>query len=143
MLTVQTTGLELVDAWFDSDPAHARTRTAFPINRATGADSSAVVYFEIEPGGWLPRHTDSAEEILVLLAGTAEAEVGGERRRLSAGDLALIPAMAPHGVSNVGDETLKVVGFFSAAQVTSTFDEPVQPFGTAVVEQGTPDAARL
>ena len=46
---------------------------------------------------------------------------------MTAGDLAVIPAMVPHAVRNIGDDTLKVVGFFSEPDVTSTFDEPIQP----------------
>jgi quercetin dioxygenase-like cupin family protein len=140
MLTVKTTALELTQVWFDSDPDQARVRVTFPINKWAGADGSAVVYFEIEPGDHLPLHTDSAEEILYLVAGEAEATVGDERGRLAAGDLAVVPAMAPHGLVNVGDETVKVVGFFSESEITSSFDEPIQPFGVSVVVQGTPAA---
>jgi quercetin dioxygenase-like cupin family protein len=141
MLTAKTTDLELMQGWFDSDPDHARVRVAFPINKWAGARDSAVVYFEVKPGDRLARHTDSAEEILYLVAGEAEAEVGDQRGRLTTGDLAVIPAMVPHGLVNVGTETLKVVGFFSESEVISTFNEPVQPFGAAVLNQGAPPAA--
>ena len=138
MLTVKTSGLELMQGWFDSDPQHARVRVSFPINRWAGSQDSAVVYFEVKPGDRLPLHTDSAEEILYIVAGEAEAEVGDERGRLAAGDLAVIPAMVPHGLVNVGTETVKVVGFFSESEIISSFDEPVQPFGIAVLNQGAP-----
>jgi quercetin dioxygenase-like cupin family protein len=138
MLTAKTTELELAQGWFDSDPKHARVRVTFPINKWAGSRDSAAVYFEVEPGDRLPLHTDSAEEILYLVAGEAEAEVGDERGRLAAGDLAVIPAMIPHGLVNVGKETLKVIGFFSESEIISSFDEPVQPFGAAVLNQGAP-----
>ena len=138
MLTAKTTELELAQGWFDSDPKHARVRVTFPINKWAGSRDSAAVYFEVEPGDRLPRHTDSAEEILYLVAGEAEAEVGDERGRLAAGDLAVIPAMIPHGLVNVGNETLRVVGFFSESEIISSFKEPVQPFGAAVLNQGAP-----
>ena len=138
MLTVKTTELDLTQIWFDSEPNSARLRVTFPINKWAGSHDSAVVYFEIEPGDRLPRHTDSAEEILYIVAGEAEAEVGEERGRLTAGDLAVIPAMVPHGLANVATETVKVVGFFSESEIISSFDEPVQPFGMAVVNQGAP-----
>jgi quercetin dioxygenase-like cupin family protein len=141
MLTAKTTDVELMEGWFDSDPDHARVRVNFPINKWAGSRDSAVVYFEVEPEDRLPLHTDSAEEILYLVAGEAEAEVGDERGRLVAGDLAVIPAMVPHGLVNVGDETLKVVGFFSESEIISSFDEPVQPFGVAVLNQGAPAPA--
>jgi quercetin dioxygenase-like cupin family protein len=142
MLTVKTTELDLMPIWWESEPERGRLRVTFPINRSTGSRDSAVVYFKIEPGDRLPRHTDSAEEILYIVAGEAEAEVGDERGRLATGDLAVIPAMVPHGLVNVGEETLEVVGFFSESEITSSFAEPIQPIGLAVVEQGAPAPAR-
>src|SRR5262245_4628289 len=137
MLTVDTTQLELTKVWWESAPNQS-VRVTFPINRFAGSEDSAVVYFEIAPGDRLPLHTDSAEEILYIVSGEVEAQVGDERGRLSAGDLAVIPAMAPHGTVNVGEETVKVVGFFSESEITSTFDEPINPLGTAKVVQGAP-----
>ncbi len=138
MLTSGTRNVDLMETWFDSDPDRARVRVTFPINRATGSDDTAVVYFELEPGHRLPVHTDSAEEILYVVAGEAEAQVGDERGRVGAGDLAVVPAMVPHGLANIGDETVKVVGFFSESEITSTFDEVIQPLGVNVVTQGAP-----
>ena len=126
MLIAKTRELELMQGWFDSDPEHSRVRVTFPINKWAGSRDSAAVYFEVEPGDRLARHTDSAEEILYVVAGEAEAEVGDKRGRLEAGDLAVIPAMAPHGLVNVGNETLKVMGFFSESEIISSFNEPVQ-----------------
>jgi quercetin dioxygenase-like cupin family protein len=137
MLTANTTQLALVETWIDSDPM-ARVRVNFPINRLAGSADSAVVYFEVAPGERLARHTDSAEEILYIVAGTAEAEVGDEVGLVEAGDLAVIPAMVPHGLRNVGDETVKVVGFFSHAVIYSEFDEPLQPIGQSVLPEMAP-----
>ena len=137
MLTVNTRKLELVEGWF-KDPKQMRVQVAFPINKWAGSRDSAVVYFEVKPGDRLATHTDSAEEILYIVAGEAEAEVGDARARVGAGDLAVIPAMVPHGLVNVGDETVRVVGFFSEAEVISTFAEPIQPFGASVMNQGAP-----
>ncbi len=67
--------------------------------------------------------------------------MGDERGRVSAGDLAVIPAMVPHGLVNVGEDTVRVVGFFSEAEITSTFGEPMQPMGVAVIEQAVAAAA--
>jgi len=141
MLTAKTTDLDLMQVWLDSDPESARLRVTFPINKWTGSSDSAVVYFEIEPGDRLARHTDSAEEVLYIVSGEAEAEIGDERGRIAAGDLAVIPAMVPHGLVNVGDQTVKVVGFFSESEIVSTFDEPMQPIGASVLNQGAPSPA--
>ena len=137
MLTASTPELELTEAWLDDDP-RKRVRFTFPISGATGAEHTAVVYFEVQPGDYLPTHTDSAEEILYIVAGEGEARLGDERGHVRAGDLAVIPAMVPHGIANTGDETLKVVGFFCESEITSTFAEPLQPIGLASMKQGEP-----
>ena len=140
MLTVSIPELDLTEVWLDSDPDRNRLRVTFPINRWAGARDTAIVYFEIQPGEQLATHTDSAEEILYIVAGEAEAHVGDERGRVRAGDLAVIPEMVPHGLVNVGDEPVKVVGFFCQPEIISTFDEAVQPVGRAVLNQGAPVA---
>ena len=137
MQTANLNTLDLIDAWFEDDP-RMRVRVTFPFHAATGAEDSAAVYFEIAPGHYLGTHTDSAEEIVLILAGTVEAHLGDERGILAAGESVLIPAMMPHGVRNVGTETARCVGFFAAAAVESTFERPVMPFGERVV--GTPRA---
>jgi quercetin dioxygenase-like cupin family protein len=140
MLTASTTKLQLIDTAVEGEPEH-RVHVEFPINVHTGSADSAVVYFEIDPGDKLASHTDSEEEVLYVIQGEAEATVGDETGRISAGDLAVIPAMVPHGVRNVGDERLKVVGFFSGAKIVSTFGGTVHPVGAAVLEMGAPPAA--
>jgi len=135
MIAERLDQLELVEVWYENDPT-MRLKVNFPFFLGTGTKSTAVVYFEIEPGHRLGTHTDSAEEILLILEGEAEASLGDERGRLSAGEMALVPAMVPHGLRNVGDETVRVVGFFSSNVVVSTFDQPMMPFDQRVV--GTP-----
>jgi quercetin dioxygenase-like cupin family protein len=135
MKTADLTNLEMLDAWYEDDPA-MRVTVNFPFFAATGNKTSSVVYFEIEPGRYLGTHTDSAEEIILILSGSVEARLGEETGRLSAGQGVLIPEMVPHGVRNIGQETARCVGFFSAATVVSTFDQPMMPFGARTV--GTP-----
>ena len=137
MLTASTPDLDLVEVYVDSDP-RGRVSPAFPINCFTGAEHTAVVYFEVQPGDYLPTHTDSAEEILYIVAGAGEAHVGDERGHVQAGDLAVIPAMVPHGVANTGDEVLKVVGFFCESRIVSEFVEPLQPLGATTLTMGAP-----
>ena len=132
ILSAFTPGLELNDVWLDIDP-RKRWRVAFPVNKSTGAEHTAVVYFEVAPGNHQGIHQDSAEEIVYIVAGEGEAKVGDERSRVRTGQLAVIPAMVPHGVVNTGDEPLKVVGFFCESEITSTFEAPLQPIGEATV----------
>jgi quercetin dioxygenase-like cupin family protein len=135
VISAQIGELELMEAWYEDDPT-MRVKVNFPLFLGTGTKNTAVVYFELEPGHRLGTHTDSAEEILLFLEGTAEVTVGDESGRVSAGEMAVVPAMVPHGLRNVGDETARFVGFFSSNVVVATFDQPMMPFGQRVV--GTP-----
>lgn len=137
MQTADFNTLELMDAWYANDPA-MRITVTFPFFAATGNQDSSVVYFEIEPEHYLGEHTDSAEEIVLLLSGSVEVTLGDEKGRLAAGQAALVPAMVPHSVRNTGTEKARCVGFFSASSVVSTFDQPMMPFGHRTV--GTPPA---
>jgi quercetin dioxygenase-like cupin family protein len=129
MQAVQIDELELFEGWSQSD-AGMRVRAGFPISSGTGTKSTAVVYFELEPGEHLGSHTDSAEEVLFIVAGRGEATIGGEQAAVQKGTLAVVPALIPHSVKNTGKETLRVVGFFSSSTVLSVFDEPMEPFST-------------
>jgi quercetin dioxygenase-like cupin family protein len=136
MITVDLTKQELMEA--TSYPG-MRVRSVFPFSAATGTEASAVVYFEVEPGDHLGRHTDSVEELLLVIDGEGVAIVGDERAEIGPGTMALVPALAPHEVHATGDRTLRVVGFFAGAEVEHVFDEPLQPLGLRVV--ATPMAA--
>jgi quercetin dioxygenase-like cupin family protein len=138
MQAVQTRDLPLMTFTQPGDPGNAVDAT-WPVYRDTGAANTAAVYFELRPGMHLPTHTDSAEEILVVLEGEIEAVVGDERCRVRAGGMAVIPAMAPHGALNVGAVTARVAGFFSSNTIVSVFDDRFEQTGGRVV--GTPPPA--
>jgi quercetin dioxygenase-like cupin family protein len=142
MQGIQLDQLDLMEAWSETDPTR-HTRVAFPICNQTGSASSAVVYFEVDPGKHLGLHTDSAEEILYIVSGRAEAIVGDERGELEAGGIALIPSMVPHDVVNAGDETVRVVGVFSSSTVVSVFEDPLAPIGRRVVGTPVPEESEL
>ncbi|MGH3039864.1 MAG: cupin domain-containing protein [Gaiellaceae bacterium] len=94
--------------------------------------------FELDPGCELPVHMDSAEELLVVVQGTAEARVGDEVGRLEQHEVALVPPMAPHGLRNIGDDVLRVFGTFSSSTVVSTFEQPFEAGGPQVLVIGSP-----
>ncbi|HEX2280694.1 MAG TPA: cupin domain-containing protein [Thermomicrobiales bacterium] len=132
MIAFQLSNLELGEFWHDEAPRD-RGRGAFPLVGVPGTDSTGMVYFEIAPGDSLGLHTDSPDELVVVLSGTALATVGDETGRLEAGSVAFIPSMAPHGFQSVGSEPLRVVGIFPNSDVVSTFEYALQPWGTRVV----------
>jgi quercetin dioxygenase-like cupin family protein len=133
MLTLNVHTLPLQTQWGETSPT-IRVSVVFPFFGGIGTKNSAVVYFELEPGRELGTHTDSAEEILLILEGTVEATLGDERGQVSSGGMALVPEMVPHNVRNVGPVTAKIVGFFASANVVSTFEEAFQPSGMRVFD---------
>jgi quercetin dioxygenase-like cupin family protein len=138
MITVQPGEIEVEERWYESNPT-MRFKIAVPFNAETGNKDSAAGYFEVEPGNALPTHTDSAEEILLCLAGRVEVTLGNERSQISAGDMTLVPAMVPHALRNRGTETVRVLGFFSRVMVESTFQQPLMPSGHRVFSTPSPE----
>jgi quercetin dioxygenase-like cupin family protein len=127
--------MELIEVWSEADPER-HARFTFPVFNLTGARSSAVVYFEVDPGKHLGMHTDSAEEVVYIVHGRGHGVVAGERADLEPGSLIVIPATVPHDVVNTGTDTMRVIGFFASSTIVSVFDDPLAPIGRRVV--GTP-----
>jgi len=123
---------------FELAPMAPGLRVSFPVHSANGTASTATVLFELDPGATLATHTDSAEELLIILQGTAEARIGDEVGRLDKNQVGLVPPMAPHGLTNIGDDVLRVLGTFSASTVVSTFEVPFGDDGPQVVVIGSP-----
>lgn len=113
-------------------------RVAFPFHSATGASGTASVLFELDPGDELAMHTDSAEEVLLVLEGEAQAQIAEKPVPIEKGQLAIVPALTPHSVLNNGSGTLRVLGIFSASTVVSTFEQPLAPDGRQVMLIGGP-----
>ena len=137
MHVTQTQDAELLAAHHRDDESNV-VRAAWPVHRGTGARSTAAVYFELTDGARLGTHTDSAEEVLVVLEGDVEITVGAERALARAGALAVVPAEVPHDVAAVGGPA-RVAGILSANTIVSVFEDTWLPYGTRVL--GTPPPA--
>lgn len=133
--TARLRDADLHEGWQAHDES-VRARFAFPMFWATGNAGTAVLYVELEPGKGGPRHTDTPEELLLVLEGDVEVEVGDDRVVAGPEELVLIPSMVPHRFRNVGAGRARVVGFFNANAVVARFDEPIEPMGTRTL--GTP-----
>ena len=135
MESVQLSELELGDAWYEDDES-VRWRDNLPLTPGTpgtsevAAEEFVVVYFEIDPGKRVGTHTDSEEEILLVLDGAVRVTVEDDEGELASGEMTVVPAKSPHGVRNIGEETAAVVGFFPEVEVKHVFDEPVMPYET-------------
>ena len=51
---------------------------------------------ELDPGAVAARHQHPNEQVGLVIQGTLDFEVDGERRQLNAGDTYVIPANVPH-----------------------------------------------
>jgi quercetin dioxygenase-like cupin family protein len=121
-------GLELEEAWIEDDET-GRWRSASAHTAEHGASATGSSLLEVPPGCRLPRHTDSVEEVIVLLAGEAEVMVGDERDEVSAGAIALVPADVPHEVRNTGEVPLRFLAMYAGTDVVTRYESPVQPSG--------------
>jgi mannose-6-phosphate isomerase-like protein (cupin superfamily) len=61
----------------------------------------------VEPGVTTELHALSVDEWYVVMDGTGEVEVGGERRTVGPGDVVAIPAGTPQRIFNSGDADLR------------------------------------
>lgn len=64
----------------------------------------AMRRFTIEPGGFMPYHTNTVEHEQLILRGEAEIVCMGETLRVKKDDVTLIPAGEPHSYRCIGDE---------------------------------------
>lgn len=134
MTTVNLNQLELTEFTGKDNPKQ-HCRATFPMLGAHGTQHSATVYFELEPGDHLGRHTDSAEELLLILEGEVEVSIGEEKGKVSQGTITLVPKMAPHDLRNIGSKTARVLGFFGGANnIVATFDEVWLPTNSNMVD---------
>jgi transcriptional regulator with XRE-family HTH domain len=70
----------------------------------------------LEPGGCTadePYTHGNSEELVVVLAGTAQLHLGGEVHELAIGDSIDYPSSIPHRVVNASDETAEVMWVIS------------------------------
>jgi quercetin dioxygenase-like cupin family protein len=128
MFTTAPPATDMTDAWIEGDES-ARWRSTPGHGPGEGAKASGSSILEVEPGCRLPRHTDSAEETIAVVSGTAAVTVGGETAEVRAGGVALVPECVPHEVRSTGDETLRFVAFYAGTDVTTTYEDDVQPDG--------------
>ena len=128
MFTQSPASAELTDAWIEGDE-RARWRSGSGHNAKTGARASGSSILEVDAGCLLPRHTDSAEEVIVIAAGAATVIVGDDAATAEEGAIALVPAGVPHEVHNAGDAVLRFWAIYASTDVTTTYEEPVEPGG--------------
>jgi len=71
---------------------------------ATEAPNFALRKFTMQPGGGMPRHTNSVEHEQYVLRGRARIGIGDAVYEVAADDVVFIPAGVPHWYEALGDE---------------------------------------
>ena len=64
----------------------------------------ALRRFIMQPGGGMPRHTNTVEHEQYVLRGRASITLGDQRVSVGAGDVVFIPAGVPHSYQSEGEE---------------------------------------
>jgi quercetin dioxygenase-like cupin family protein len=60
------------------------------------SQNMSLVYWDFEPGAGMTEHAHPHEQILNLLEGSFELNVGGQTLRLDSGSVLIIPPHVPH-----------------------------------------------
>jgi putative monooxygenase len=94
-------------------------RTTPLVSRACGSTSLINGITEFAPGAAIALHKHNCEESVMILEGTAIAEIDGVRHVLSAGDTTWIPADLPHRFVNASDSAQMRI-FWTYASVDAT-----------------------
>ncbi|TVR22680.1 MAG: cupin domain-containing protein [Nitriliruptor sp.] len=86
----------------------------------TGPDSHVDVV-TVPPGGEIGREThQGADETIVVVTGTGEAELDGQRTPIRAGSLLFIPDGTPHNILNRGHRPLRLYAVHAATSAATS-----------------------
>ena len=88
--------------------------TRMRVSARTGAAQLCVFEQWCDPGCGAPTHLHTVEEVLTVLAGSAEIWLGEDRATLTAGQSVIVPAGQRHGFRNIGRTTLHMEAILAA-----------------------------
>ena len=80
-----------------------------------GAPNFYMRLFEVEPGGYSPRHEHDYEHEIFFLEGRAVVLYDGEEYHVGPGYVAYIPPNIEHQIRNVGEEPLRFICLIPAS----------------------------
>ena len=76
------------------------------IGKADGAPNFCMRRFDVEPGGYAPRHTHDWEHEIYVVEGKGEVLLGDQWHEVSQGSAVFIPPNADHQIKNSSDGPL-------------------------------------
>jgi mannose-6-phosphate isomerase-like protein (cupin superfamily) len=81
----------------------------------TGKHSQLVI-MTVPPGGEIGEEVHEVDQILTFVSGVGEAMVSGEKRKVSQGDLVVVPAGRTHNFVNTGPNPLVLYTVYAPAE---------------------------
>ncbi len=79
------------------------------IGKSDGADNFCMRVFEVDTGGYTPKHIHDWEHEIFFHVGNAEVLFDGKWTAVSDGSVAFIPGGVEHQIKNTGDSKLVFV----------------------------------
>jgi len=97
-------------------------RTRMRVSALSGSVQLCVFEQWCDPGKGAPTHLHAVEEVLSVIAGTADIWVEDETASVYAGQSVVVPAGRKHGFRNSGTDTLHVIATLAAPMFEASFD---------------------
>lgn len=88
-------------------PGSAGCRVRWLIGAADAAPNFAMRQFEVEPGGYTPRHQHDYEHEVYVVAGRGEVIENGTPHPINAGDIVYVAPNEIHQFRNTGGQPLE------------------------------------
>jgi putative monooxygenase len=108
-------------------PARVRgggAKTIPLVTRHTGSTTFINGITIFEPGAAIPLHFYNCEESVLMLEGSAIAEIDGVEHPVQAGDVTFIPAGIPHRFRNTSQtQGMKILWTYATVDATRTLVE--------------------
>jgi quercetin dioxygenase-like cupin family protein len=104
---MQIKKLEQVPASEVTMEGASKCRVRWLIGEADKAPTFAMREFEVEPGGYTPKHFHDYEHEVYVLAGKGTIVDGDEERPLAAGDVIFVAPNDVHQFRNTGRESMR------------------------------------
>ena len=74
--------------------------------RFVHTQNMTFVYWDIKAGAVLPEHSHPHEQVVNVIGGEIEFNLGGEVRVMKPGDVAVVPGDVSHSATGVTDSTV-------------------------------------
>ena len=110
----------------DTPPVAWRAGVQTRLHRTPSVRPTGICVIEqwSDPGVGAPTHRHAnAEELIIVVDGSAEFRLEDDRVELTAGESILLPAASRHGFSNSGDGVLHTVAVFDTARPLVEYEE--------------------